>query len=755
MGFEQNLRLLFLGFHASDEQYFRACLASIPELPKHFEIHVGHSILESEELMRDESYSCIFLATSLLKNSLEFRKIHEAAKESPIILFSFQDEMDICTALQNEGADDYLIKEHVSPELISRTMLHAIERKKLIRQISRAKAKNFQNLIDRNLDGLLIVNPEMKILFCNHSASLILNKSVDDLIGQYFDYKKNSDQHGEKVLIDAKGQKHFFEVRVSKLNWEGEAACLILLRDISEDKLILKLQSELLEHERLSQLKDEFISTVSHELRTPLAIVNGAISNLLDGIVGPMSDQQVHVMDLANRNVKRLTKIIEDILDLSRLESRKIRPHRRAVSLKKILKETVQNFTQAAKEKSILLQLNLPLALPDIFVDSEQITRVFDNLLSNALRFSRTSIDIEVEHIAQKKQNSDHAFETGYLRVHVKDDGDGIEGVSQESIFSKFVQINRPAGGAGYKGTGLGLSICKEIVDLHGGHIGLKSAVGQGTEFWVDLPLYDEELSLHALIEESLIEVAEEGGNLSVILMDCENFSEIRESLSAEQCIDLFDRIERVLRAKILRRQDQVVSFLSKGQILILAKSNREGSHAIVHRIPDIIRHLDLHSFPVMKAPRFSIGISVYPEDAREVEKLYSVAIKNKTKKKVLLVDDEQAVLEMLSMLLKERDFQVDVALDGEDALARIEAFKPDIIVSDIRMPGMSGWELCEVLKRNQETKEIPLVFLTASQEKNLEDKVKACGAQCLLRKPYSNESIVTVLRSELNRHMH
>lgn len=242
-----------------------------------------------------------------------------------------------------------------------------------------------------------------------------------------------------------------------------------------DGRMIARVILYAIERKRLQQVKDEFVSTVSHELRTPLAIIKGAITNLKAGILGPLEERQRQVVEMTARNVDRLSRLINDLLDLSRLESGKARINRRGVNFTALIEEVLHGFQETAKDKAIVLEKEIG-SIPHLSIDPDMITQVLTNLLSNALRFAKSRVTVRA------------AVEPSGVRVTVRDDGPGIREEEMEKLFNKFEQIGRPVGGAGYKGTGLGLAISKRILELHQGQIWAESRPGEGAEFHFILP---------------------------------------------------------------------------------------------------------------------------------------------------------------------------------------------------------------------------------------------------------------------------
>ncbi len=245
-----------------------------------------------------------------------------------------------------------------------------------------------------------------------------------------------------------------------------------LVKKFIHAKMIQRVIRYAIERKKLDQLKDDFVNTVSHEFRTPLSIVKGALENLEDGVGGNLTKKQEKSVDMARRNIERLSRLISDLLDLSRLESGRAKMNLQVVDAKTLLEQVVENFRVPAEENKIKLLAEIPKNLPAICVDLDMLEQVLTNLISNALRFARKQAILRVKEVPSQG-----------VQFSVTDDGPGINPEEQKRLFGKFEQLHRPQGGAGYKGTGLGLVICKRIIDHHGGKIWVESTAGQGATF--------------------------------------------------------------------------------------------------------------------------------------------------------------------------------------------------------------------------------------------------------------------------------
>lgn len=235
---------------------------------------------------------------------------------------------------------------------------------------------------------------------------------------------------------------------------------------------------DITERKRLALLKDQFVSTVSHELRTPLTSIRGALGLILGHAVGEPPPKMLNMLQIANQNSQRLLRIINDILDLQKIEANQLEYHFQTVDVAQLLQNAVDELASYASAHQVSFQLAVTATDCTLMADPDRLMQVIANLLSNAAKFSPAN-SVVLLHLEQPTADQ--------LRLSVTDQGPGIPESFKARIFQPFSQSdaadNRARGG-----TGLGLTISKAIVDKHGGHIRYESAVGEGSRFIVELP---------------------------------------------------------------------------------------------------------------------------------------------------------------------------------------------------------------------------------------------------------------------------
>jgi signal transduction histidine kinase len=247
---------------------------------------------------------------------------------------------------------------------------------------------------------------------------------------------------------------------------------------------------------RATRLKDEFLANMSHELRTPLNAILGMTEAMQEQILGSISDRQVKALSTIERSGNHLLSLINDILDVAKIESGKITLDLTATSIQMLCQSSLVFIKQQAFQKSIQLIEKIPQDLPDLMVDERRIRQVLINLLNNAVKFTPEggSITLDISRITSEQMPTTFAKTTmAYLQVAVIDTGIGIAAENISKLFQPFMQIDSSLNRK-YEGTGLGLALVKRIVELHRGRVWLASEIGVGSSFMFALP-YDEVIS--------------------------------------------------------------------------------------------------------------------------------------------------------------------------------------------------------------------------------------------------------------------
>jgi signal transduction histidine kinase len=399
----------------------------------------------------------------------------------------------------------------------------------------------------------------------------------------------------------------------------------------------------------LDQLKSKFFANVSHELRTPLTLILAPIAQLIGR--NPSSRER-NQLEIVHSNATRLLVLIDELLDLSKLDAGGLRLTLTEVDLSAMAEDLVRSSQAFADSKSIQLVVDAPMATENIFGDVYRLESALSNLIGNALKYTPEggSVQVRVRSVP------------GGARVEVQDSGPGISEADQKRIFDRFVQLDRRDRAAG--GAGIGLSLARELVDLHDGRLEVRSLPGEGTIFSLWLP-------------------------------------EGREHF----------------RAEIIERR--------RG----FGSAKTEGRRAVDGRLkpPSSAWHRTLDGEETFD--------SVVPPSGR--------------RPRVLVVEDSPDLRRFIGELLSPQ-YQLLEAEDGEAGLSVARQELPDLIVSDVMMPRMTGTELCRALKSDEALKGIPIILLTARVGPEAALEAYAEGANDFVAKPFHPRVLLARIRSQI-----
>lgn len=476
------IKVLLIEQDAKDAARLSAVLSECREPA--FETMAVASVMEGERAMLLSSPPDVVLLSlsESAENLVLLKNLREVILRIPVILLAHTKDEEAALHAVREGAQDYLIKSDVNARILSRVIRYAISRKQS--EDSLLHAYEQIGFLLASIPSILIgVNPAGKITHWNATAETVFGipgnrvmKAQLNAIGLKWEHEKiekgiqEAFRTGTNVRVDdvsfmkdKKERMLGFRIIPIQGHESGDSYALLFGADITERK-------------QLENMKDEFVSTVSHELRTPLLMIREGVSLVHDGILGPATDDQKKFLTVSLDNIDRLTRIINDLLDISKIEAAKMKLQKEKVNLNQLISKIETGFGPVLRGREVSLKTRLPEKPVEIEADPDKLTQVFTNLIQNAVKFTEKGfIEVALE------SKSDE------VECSVSDSGRGISSEDMEKVFSKFQQFGRTHG-AGAKGTGLGLSICKGLVELHGGRIRVESELDKGTRFIFTLP---------------------------------------------------------------------------------------------------------------------------------------------------------------------------------------------------------------------------------------------------------------------------
>ena len=583
-------------------------------------------------------------------------------------------------------------------------------------------------------DGLIVFDPDHRVAFVNPAAERMLGKEAAALLGQETDpWTLLGLEPAPEAVCDSGPQLR--ELRIE----EPEHRIMDVRVDPVYDEhgicggAVVSLHDVTAEREAM-QMKNEFVSTVSHELRTPLTSIKGYIDLILEGEAGEINEIQREFLSIVKENSDRLVELINDMLDISRIESGRIVLKIQPLDVAERIEGAVNTFRAVADQQGRSITVDVPDDLPRVAGDPDRVGQVLINFLSNAIKYSPAGGDVDVAASA----------DDGFVRIGITDHGIGIAEEDQARLFTKFYRVDstltREIGG-----TGLGLSICKSIIELLGGQVGAESAAGEGSTFWFTLPLASPALVRTPSLEGPLgspggrilvVDESEEAANLIETYLTRRGY-EVIKAFSSEEAWD-----------RALQMRPRVVTLdvmLGEGagfELLTHLKADERTAD-----IPVVVL-----SIICDEGKSSRLGATGYLEKPINKERLIEIVdglVGSVASPVALVVDDDRTIVDVLSRTLKQRGFAVMSAYDGKEAMAAVEGTRPHIILLDLRMPVMDGYEVLTALKADPETAGIPVVIMSAYNfEADRADVLKL--ADVCTCKPFDVEEFVTSIEEAI-----
>ncbi len=380
--------------------------------------------------------------------------------------------------------------EEKSKQLSEKTKLLTKREKKLseINYLLYEAKNRISAIIDNFADPLIFIDDHGKISLLNPAANEVLgldDKNLGKKISSKADYSMENfkkivkSEYKVKKLVDEEQGK--FEEMTIKISGQERIYKVFTENVKDEDSNSyghIKIFYDLTREKIIDKLKSEFISVAAHQLRTPLTAIKWVIKMLLDGDSGKLNSEQAELLTKGYKSNERIIDLVNDLLNVSRIEEGRFGYNFEKHNFQEILAVTLYDIEQAVKGNSQKLVVNRPDIIPDIYMDSERIIMVLQNILDNAIKYTPINGKIEIN-ISLDDKN---------LKVSVKDSGVGVPKKDQKKIFSKFFRATNVVR-METEGTGLGLFIAKNVVERHGGKIYIDSEEGVGTEVSFVLPL--------------------------------------------------------------------------------------------------------------------------------------------------------------------------------------------------------------------------------------------------------------------------
>jgi signal transduction histidine kinase/CheY-like chemotaxis protein len=488
-----------------------------------------------------------------------------------------------------------------------------------------------------------------------------------------------------------------------------------LLLTIQEQNYIrdqMRINRELERQNKLAQeatrLKSEFLANMSHELRTPLNAVIGFSELMQDGEGGPVTKLQHEFLTDILSSAKHLLRLINDVLDLSKVEAGRMDFHPEVINLRNLVEEVEEILQPMITQKKINFASLVDADLSIAYLDPGRLKQVIYNYLTNALKFTPELGSVQI-HIKPDSSTT--------LRIEVEDNGIGIKPADMKRLFVEFEQLDASATKK-YPGTGLGLALTKRIVEAQGGEVGVTSILGKGSIFFATLPLTQKmDLPADAIPETTnVIPTIRAKKRIQNVLVIEDNQNDLEWIANILTLHGYAIETAQNGKSAIEYANNQIFDLIT----LDLMLPDINGYEVLRHIRQSINLNTPVVVITAATDRGQSMGFLVSDYLVKPVNKeqlmtaLYQVGIMPNKGHKVLVVDDDPNALKLVTYLLDGEGFELTCAIDPKQGLVIAGELNPDVIVLDLLMPGISGFEFLRYLHQRGIATNVPIIVWTA-----------------------------------------
>ncbi|MBN1191939.1 MAG: PAS domain S-box protein [Dehalococcoidales bacterium] len=632
------------------------------------------------------------------------------------------------------------------------------ERKKMENELQESERK-YKLLVENQTDLLVELTSFGELLFVNPAFCKLVEKSRQELLGipliSLFHEDDISDTpfhpgtvpdvspttYSENRLLTGMGWRWIaWTINAVLDNRNNIVARTCMGRDITESKLareeLEKANRQLTE---LDKLKDNFLSTVSHELRTPLTSIKSFAEILLNYDEDKATQREF--LGIINQESDRLTRLINDFLDLSKIQAGRMQWQTTELSLADAIHSAVTASRPLIQKAGLVFSVEVEPDLPPVMCDKDRLIQVITNLLGNAVKFTPENGKISVRAGSDRSING---MKGNAITVTVTDTGIGIAPENHQRIFEKFGQVgdvlkDRP------KGTGLGLPICKKIIEHYGGQIWVESELGKGTTFLFTLPVIKDK-------------------KMQAVQAEDQASDPLSSTCKTILVVDDEANIRRFIRHELTARGHKVIEASGGKEAVDLARKHHPDLITLDIAMPDldgfdvtaVLKNDTATSrIPILiisvvedKQKAYTLGANDYITKPISIDILLQRVnhLLKENRGKILITDDDQNLSHSLEFELKKRGFTTFCACNGKEALSAVDSLCPDLILLDIMMPVMDGYEVLSHLKSKETTKNIPIIIMTGVEIDGARVKALSLGADEYIQKSAGFERLFEVV---------
>ncbi len=650
------------------------------------------------------------------------------------------------------------------------------------------EALKLRSMIEGMEEGIVMVDENRIIREINPYFAKLVNLNPEDVLGKQLEdvhipeiYKKVDEilskfekGHFEPIFINKKINDKYFTLRIQPItNNKQYRGALLNLVDITD--IVLAREEAL----AASKAKSEFLANMSHEIRTPMNGIIG-MANLLKDT--PLDNEQKDYVNTIINSADNLLELINDILDISKIEAGKLELCPSEFDLHKLIESVADIIAPRASNKGLELICSV---MPDVprylFGDDVRLRQIIINLAGNAIKFTEQG---EIEISAEIAEEMDDKVK---LLFKVRDTGIGISPEKQSKIFEQFEQADGSTTRR-FGGTGLGLSISRRLAEMMGGEIGVRSQEGKGSTFWFTAIL--EKRQAPAEAEHNINEQIEvELSDLKVLIIDDnetnrkvlanilkhnKKFSVVKTVDSGKKGIEELKQSKKNKQSYDLVLLDMNMPEMNGEQVLKAIKQDPEIADVKIIILTSIgqtsdakrMKELGCDAYllkPIKQRLLFETILDIYRSN--DIKKIRAEAEKEKERKlaeeqfkdnsnvKILLAEDNPINRKLAIKILNKANYNVDTVENGKEAIEALEKQKYDIVLMDVQMPEMDGYEATKAIRQSGKPwANVPIIAMTAHAMQGDKEKCLQAGMDDYVTKPIKTEILFEVLRKWSNK---
>jgi PAS domain S-box-containing protein len=509
---------------------------------------------------------------------------------------------------------------------------------------------------------------------------------------------------------------------------------------------------------RTARLKDEFLANMSHELRTPLNAILGMSEVLRENIYGLLNEEQRNAVSHIEEGGRHLLELINDILDLSKIEAGKLELIVTSVSVENICQASLRFIKQLAQKKRLKISSSLDLTVITIQADERRLKQILVNLLTNAVKFTPEEGEVKLEVVGDSLN--------GVAHFTVQDTGIGIAKEDMERLFKPFSQLDSKLSRQ-HEGTGLGLSLVSRLTELHGGSVSVESVAGQGSCFTVSLPWssQSETDKLTEIEDAASIPTSELPVKRALIIEDSPvaagQLARYLAELNVETLIHPVG-VDALQKAISLQPQiiilDLLLPDLSGWEVLSQLKlepTTQSIPVLVASVVDERSRGLEMGAAeylvkPVSRSQLQRVLHQILPQKPDAGQVLAAPGLKGDLllppQPLILLAEDNETNIKTISPYLQAKGYQLIFARDGAEAVRQAKEEQPDLILMDIQMPKMDGLEATRSIRADARLANVPIIALTALAMPGDREHCLEAGANEYISKPVSLKGLVELM---------